>query len=66
MEEALFDPKQVNLPFTIAIIKPDTVLEPEKLEQIITKIENSKELAVKNMFQRELLKEEIINLYYKH
>lgn len=57
MEEALFDPKQVNLPFTIAIIKPDTVLEPEKLEQIISKIENSKELVVKNMFQRELLKE---------
>lgn len=57
MEEALFDPKQVNLPFTIAIIKPDTVLEGEKLEQIISKIENSKELVVKNMFQRELLKE---------
>jgi hypothetical protein len=56
MEEALFDHKQVNLPFTIAIIKPDTVLEPEKLEQIINKIENSKELVVKNMFQRELLK----------
>jgi hypothetical protein len=57
MEEALFDPKQVNLPFTIAIIKPDTVLEGEKLEQIVSKIENSKELVVKNMFQRELLKE---------
>lgn len=57
MEEALFDSKQVNLPFTIAIIKPDTVLEQEKLEQIILKIENTKELAVKNMFQRELLKE---------
>ena len=53
----MFDSKQVNLPFTIAIIKPDTVLEQEKLEQIILKIENTKELAVKNMFQRELLKE---------
>jgi hypothetical protein len=38
MEEALFDPKQVNLPFTIAIIKPDTVIEPERLEQVIARI----------------------------
>lgn len=52
MEEALFDPKQVNLPFTIGIIKPDTVLETDKLQQIFQRIENSKELVVKNMFQR--------------
>lgn len=38
MNEALFDHKQINLPFTIAIIKPDLTLEPEKLEQIILKI----------------------------
>lgn len=57
MEEALFDPKQVNLPFTVAIIKPDTVLEPEKLEEVIALIEKSNELAIKNMFQRELLRE---------
>jgi len=36
------------------------------MEQIIAKIENSKELTIKNMFQRELLKEEVINLFYKH
>ena len=38
MEEALFDPKQVNLPFTLALIKPDTVLEEEKLKLILAKI----------------------------
>lgn len=35
MEEALFDPKQINLPFTVAIIKPDTVLDQTKLDEVI-------------------------------
>lgn len=38
MEEALFDPKQLNLPFTLALIKPDTVLDQQKLEEVITTI----------------------------
>jgi hypothetical protein len=35
-EQPLFDPKQENLPYTIAIIKPDTVLQTEKLNEILT------------------------------
>jgi nucleoside diphosphate kinase len=66
MDEVLFDPKQVNLPFTLALIKPDTVLDPDKLQEIIDFIEKSNQLAIKNMFQRELLKEEVMNLFYKH
>lgn len=56
----------MNLPFTLAVIKPDTVLEPERLEEVVSIIEKSNELAIKNMVQRELLKEEVINLFYKH
>lgn len=31
-EEQLFDPKQVNQAYTIAIIKPNTVLDTQKLK----------------------------------
>jgi nucleoside diphosphate kinase len=65
-DEPLFDAKQINIPFTIGIIKPDVVLESEKLSQVISFIENSNLLTIKNMFQRELMREEIINLFYKH
>lgn len=66
MEETLFDPKIQNLPFTIAVIKPDTCLEEERLASVIKGIEEGGELTIKNMFQRELVREEIINLFYRH
>lgn len=31
-DQQLFDPKQVNQAYTIAIIKPNTVLETQKLK----------------------------------
>lgn len=31
-DDQLFDPKQVNQAYTIAIIKPNIVLEPETLK----------------------------------
>lgn len=51
-EEALFDPKQINLPYTIAIIKPNLVLEVETFNSVIEQIENSDCLKIKNMVQR--------------
>lgn len=65
-EQQLFDPKQINQAYTIALIKPNTVLEAEKLKQILDLIENSGQLVIKNMIQRELYKEQAQNLYYKH
>lgn len=60
-----FNPKLVNLPYTVAIIKPDTCLNSKTVQDIINKIEEQG-FTIKNMIQRELIKEEALNLYYKH
>lgn len=65
-DDQLFDPKQVNQAYTLAIIKPNTVLEPNILKDVLDKIEGSGLFLIKNMIQRELYKEEILNLFYRH
>lgn len=64
-ENLLFDPKQQNLPFTIGLIKPNTCLNIEAVQKILSQIEAAGFL-IKNMIQRELFKEEAMNLFYKH
>ena len=63
-DDQLFDPKQVNQAYTIAIIKPNIVLETDLLKEIIDKIENCGMFVIKNMVQRELYKQEVLNLFY--
>ncbi|KAM3142181.1 hypothetical protein pb186bvf_005590 [Paramecium bursaria] len=60
----LFDPKQQNLPYTFALLKPDIVLKPQVVQEVINKIE-SQGLIIKNFIQRELYKEEVLNIFYK-
>lgn len=43
----LFDPKQENLPYTFAMIKPDTTLKPNVVQEVVNKIEAAG-LTIKN------------------
>ena len=45
----LFDPKKINLPYTLAIFKPDLVLKTEIVKEILSKIEKE-DFIVKQMF----------------
>ncbi|CAD8175836.1 unnamed protein product [Paramecium octaurelia] len=61
----LFDPKQENLPYTFALIKPDTTLKPNVVQEVVNKIEAAG-LTIKNFVQvQELYREEVLNLFYK-
>ncbi|EAS00090.1 nucleoside diphosphate kinase (macronuclear) [Tetrahymena thermophila SB210] len=59
-----FNPKQENLAYTIAIIKPDTALYIKSVQEIIDKIEEQG-FVIKNMIQRELIRQEVQNVFYK-
>ncbi|KRX11100.1 Nucleoside diphosphate kinase [Pseudocohnilembus persalinus] len=60
-----FNPKCINLSYTIGIIKPDTCMKEQNIQDIVNKIEDEG-FIIKNMIQRQLIKEEVLNLYYKH
>lgn len=60
-----FNPKCENLSYTVGIIKPDTSLKDENIQKIVDVIE-SKGFIIKNMIQRKLVKEEVLNVFYKH
>jgi len=59
-----FNPKKENVPYTIAIVKPDIVAEDEKVQEILTKLEAK--FTIANMLKKELTKEEVINLYWNY
>lgn len=75
--DLFFDPTKENLSYTVAIIKPDTSFKQKnvkyfkiynyffQIQEIINIIE-SEGFIIKNILQRELVKEEIINIFYKH
>lgn len=76
MEE--FNPKKENIPYTIGIIKPDVANEdtkvsltsspsylPFQVQEILAKIE-AEGFSIIHMLKKELTKQEVINLYYKH
>lgn len=46
----LFDPKQENLPYTFALIKPDTALKQNVVQDVINRIEGAG-LTIKNFVQ---------------
>lgn len=62
---SLFNPKKINLPYTVAVFKPDIVLKSDIVRDLLAKIENEG-FIIKQMFQRLLTKQEISNLFYKH
>lgn len=64
-ENMLFDPKQQSLPFTIGLIKPNTCLNIDSVQKILQQIE-ANGFQIRNLIQRELFKEEAMNLMYKH
>lgn len=63
MEE--FNPKKENIPYTIGILKPDVVQFDAKVQEILAKIE-AEGFSIIHMLKKELTKQEVINLYYKH
>lgn len=64
-DELLFNPKKINLPYTICIIKPAICLSQESCQQIIDLLEQNN-FEIRYVIQRELSVQECENLYYKH
>lgn len=64
-EEMIFDPKKINLPYTLFIIKPETCLDWTVSQEIISLLEE-KGFEIKSVANRELTRQEVENLYYKH
>ena len=56
--DELYDPKKENVPYTFAIIKPETCTDIDKIQKIIEKIEKEG-FVIKAMLQREPTKQEI-------
>ena len=63
--EEFYDPKKTNVPYTFAIIKPETCCDSNKVQEILERIEKEG-FVIKAMLQREPTKQEIQNLLYKH
>jgi len=60
-----FNPKKENIPYTIGIIKPDVAQQDSKVQEILAKIE-AEGFSIIQMLKKELTKQEVLNLYYKH
>lgn len=56
--DEFYDPKKENVPYTFAIIKPETCTDSERLQEILDKIEEEG-FVIKAMLQREPTKQEI-------
>lgn len=61
----VFDPKKINLPYTLFIIKPEMCLNWALCQEIIAQLE-SQGFEVKSIANREITRQEAENLYYKH
>jgi nucleoside-diphosphate kinase len=62
---SLFNPKKINVAYTVVTIKPATCCSQEKIQEIISRVEEEG-FEIKFMLQRELTKQEAENLYFKH
>jgi nucleoside diphosphate kinase len=60
-----FNPKEENLSYTLAIIKPETALKEENVKTIIDLLEN-KGFIIHNMLHKDLTQQECQNIFYKH
>lgn len=64
-EELLFDPKKLNLPYTVLIVKPETCVNWKLCQEILAFLETNG-FEVRSVANRELTRQEAENLYYKH
>lgn len=64
-KDQFFDPKQENLAYTIAIVKPSVALHDDTVQDIIELIEKEN-FIIKSMLKRELIRQEVINLFNRH
>lgn len=64
-DHLLFDPKKINLPYTLFIIKPDLCLNWTVCQEIIAQLESSG-FEIRSVANREITRQEAENLYYKH
>ena len=64
-DNLLFDPKKLNLSYTLFIIKPDMCLNWTVCQEIIAQLENSG-FEIRSVANREITRQEAENLYYKH
>lgn len=61
----LFDPKKINLPYTLFIIKPETCLNWTLSQEILAVLEEAG-FEIRSVANRELTRQEAENIYYKH
>lgn len=64
-ENFLFNPKKLNLPYTIFIIKPGTCVNWTICQDILAVIEGQG-FEIRSVANRELTRQEAENIYYKH
>lgn len=64
-ENLLFDPKKLNLSYTLFIIKPEMCLNWTVCQEIIAQLENSG-FEIRSVANREITRQEAENLYCKH
>lgn len=64
-DNSLYNHKRINLPYTVAILKPEICSSIEKTQEIINIIEDA-EFDIRFQIQRDLTKQEAENLFYSH
>ena len=61
----VYDPKKLNLPYTILIFKPEICLNWAACQEILATLE-SKGFEIRSVASREITRQEAENLYYRH
>lgn len=63
--DLLFDPKKINLSYTLFVIKPEICLNWSLCQEIIGQLETAG-FEIRSVANRELTRREAENLYFKH
>ena len=61
----VYDPKKLNLPYTVMVIKPELCLNWTVCQEILATLE-SQGFEIRSVASREITRQEAENLYYKH
>jgi nucleoside diphosphate kinase len=64
-DNSLYNYKRINLPYTIAILKPEICSNPQHTQEVINIIEDA-EFDIRFLIQRDLTQQESENLFYNH
>lgn len=64
-DTSLYNYKRINLPYTLALMKPEICTSVEKIQSVINAIEDEG-FDIRFLIQRDLTNQEAENLYYKH